>query len=174
MNELNIKRCLRKIGFCGILLCVSLSAAARELDAAGKPSHQPVVATLKAPTKTEEVKAEGIKNEEAKAAETQTQQPAAVGIKGLASFYAAKFHGKRTASGEKLSSELLTAAHLTLPFGTKLKVTNTSNNESVIVRVNDRGPHVRGRLIDLSRAAADHLGITRRGVAQVEIEILKP
>jgi rare lipoprotein A len=94
------------------------------------------------------------------------------GIVGLASFYAAKFNGKRTASGEKFSSKVLTAAHLTLPFGTLLRVTNLRNMKSVIVRVNDRGPHVRGRIVDLSRTAAELIGITRSGVARVELEIL--
>jgi rare lipoprotein A (peptidoglycan hydrolase) len=96
------------------------------------------------------------------------------GIVGLASFYAAKFNGKRTASGEKFSSKVLTAAHLTLPFGTLLRVTNLRNMKSVIVRVNDRGPHVRGRIVDLSRTAAELIGITHTGVARVELEILKP
>ena len=95
-----------------------------------------------------------------------------VGIVGIASYYAAKFHGRRTASGEKFSSKVLTAAHLTLPFGTLLKVTNLQNMKSVIVRVNDRGPHVRGRIVDLSRAAAELIGITHTGIARVELEIL--
>lgn len=94
------------------------------------------------------------------------------GVVGIASYYAAKFHGRRTASGEKFSSKLMTAAHLTLPFGTRLKVTNPATHTSVIVRVNDRGPHVRGRIIDLSRAAAELLGITRSGIARVELEVL--
>ncbi len=96
------------------------------------------------------------------------------GLTGFASFYATKFHGRRTASGEKFSSQLMTAAHLTLPFGTLLRVTNPSNNKSVIVRINDRGPYIRGRLLDLSRAAAELIGITRLGVARVELEMLKP
>jgi rare lipoprotein A len=91
---------------------------------------------------------------------------------GIASYYAAKFHGKRTASGEKFSQKVLTAAHLTLPFGTLLKVTNLQNMKSVIVRVNDRGPHVRGRIVDLSRAAAEVIGMRRTGTARVELEIL--
>ena len=91
---------------------------------------------------------------------------------GIASYYAAKFHGRRTASGEKFNSKVLTAAHLTLPFGTLLKVTNLQNMKSVIVRVNDRGPHVRGRIVDLSRAAAELIGHHAQGVARVELEIL--
>jgi rare lipoprotein A (peptidoglycan hydrolase) len=107
--------------------------------------------------------------------ETSTaQEVKPEGTVGLASFYAAKFNGKRTASGEKFSSKVLTAAHLTLPFGTLLRVTNLRNMKSVIVRVNDRGPHVRGRIVDLSRTAAELIGITNTGVARVELEILKP
>jgi rare lipoprotein A len=93
---------------------------------------------------------------------------------GLASYYAAKFHGRRTASGEKFNSKMLTAAHLTLPFGTQLKVTNLQNMKSVIVRVNDRGPHIRGRIVDLSRAAAQVIGLTQTGTARVVLEVLQP
>jgi rare lipoprotein A len=93
---------------------------------------------------------------------------------GTASYYAAKFHGKRTASGEKFNSKLMTAAHRTLPFGTQLKVTNLRNKKSIIVRVNDRGPHVRGRIVDISRAAAEQIGLRHTGTARVALEILKP
>jgi rare lipoprotein A len=132
------------------------------------------------PDKTTEVPAAIVATEETKAEAVKAEEPISdlasdikiEGIVGLASYYAAKFHGRRTASGEKFSSKQLTAAHLTLPFGTRLKVTNPSNNTSVIVRVNDRGPYIRGRMLDLSRAAADLIGITRSGVARVELEIL--
>ncbi|MBR6494835.1 MAG: septal ring lytic transglycosylase RlpA family protein, partial [Prevotella sp.] len=79
--------------------------------------------------------------------------------KGKASFYAHKFGGRKTASGERLHHDSLTCAHRTLPFGTKLRVKNPANGREVIVRVNDRGPFVRGRIVDLSRAAAQKLGI---------------
>lgn len=91
---------------------------------------------------------------------------------GMASFYADKFVGKPTASGEAYRHQLYTCAHKTLPFGTKLKVTNPKNNESVIVVVNDRGPFIKSRVIDLSKAAAKDLGIIQQGIAYVEIEIL--
>ena len=91
---------------------------------------------------------------------------------GLASFYAAKFHGRRTASGEIFNTHALTAAHLTLPFGTKVKVTNLRNGKSVIVRITGRGPHVRGRIIDLSVAAAKKIGLNRAGTVRVKLEIL--
>lgn len=92
--------------------------------------------------------------------------------KGKASFYAHKFGGRKTASGERLHHDSLTCAHRTLPFGTKLRVKNPANGREVIVRVNDRGPFVRGRIVDLSRAAAQKLGIIAQGIAVVEVERL--
>ena len=91
---------------------------------------------------------------------------------GTASYYGARHHGKRTASGEPFDQHGLTAAHRQLPFGTRVLVTNLSNNKSVVVRINDRGPHTRGRLIDLSRQAAEQLGMLRSGTAQVKLEQL--
>ena len=93
---------------------------------------------------------------------------------GLASYYADKYHGKTTASGEVFDTHELTAAHRTLPFGTRVKVTHLENNRSVIVRINDRGPFVEGRVIDVSRAAAEELQIIRAGLAKVRVEIIKP
>ena len=92
---------------------------------------------------------------------------------GLASFYGAKFNGRRTASGEKFSNGTLTAAHKTLPFGSKVLVTNVRNGKSVVVRINDRGPYVRGRIIDLSKAAAKKIGLGSSGTARVKLEVLK-
>jgi rare lipoprotein A len=88
----------------------------------------------------------------------------------LASFYA---HGRRTASGEKFDASDLTAAHRTLPFGTRVRVTNVATGQSVTVRVNDRGPYVRGRAIDVSSSAAQVLGITRQGVAKVKLDVVQ-
>lgn len=91
---------------------------------------------------------------------------------GKASFYADKFEGSPTASGEKYRHSKATAAHKTLPFGTKVKVTNLGNNESVEVTINDRGPYVDGRIIDLSRSAAEKLGFINQGLADVRIEVV--
>ncbi|MGO1728979.1 MAG: septal ring lytic transglycosylase RlpA family protein [Flavobacteriaceae bacterium] len=91
---------------------------------------------------------------------------------GKASFYANKFEGRQTASGEKYSHNKMTAAHRKLPFGTKVKVTNLTNDKSVIVEVNDRGPFIRGRIIDLSRSAAKKLNFLGEGVADVTIQVL--
>ncbi|HLT74899.1 MAG TPA: septal ring lytic transglycosylase RlpA family protein [Ohtaekwangia sp.] len=93
---------------------------------------------------------------------------------GKASFYADKFEGSKTASGEKYRKNKMTAAHKTLPFGTKVKVTNLGNNESVVVVINDRGPFVEGRVIDLSRAAAEKLRFVNQGIADVSIEVVDP
>jgi rare lipoprotein A len=90
---------------------------------------------------------------------------------GLASVYAKHFNGRSTASGERYDSRALTAAHRTLPLGTEIRVTNLENGKSVRVRVNDRGPHVRGRIVDLSSSAAAALGFST-GVARVRVEIL--
>jgi len=91
---------------------------------------------------------------------------------GKASWYGTQHHGKRTASGEPFDQHALTAAHRTLPFGTRVKVTNLNNQRSVVVRINDRGPFRRGRVIDLSRAAAEQLDLIRTGVAPVRLEPL--
>jgi rare lipoprotein A len=90
---------------------------------------------------------------------------------GLASVYGKHFNGQITASGERYDSRALTAAHRTLPIGTRIRVTNLENGKSVRVRINDRGPHVRGRIVDLSSSAAAALGFDT-GVARVRIEIL--
>jgi len=91
---------------------------------------------------------------------------------GKASFYADKFEGRPTASGEKYKHSKLTAAHKTLPFGTKVKVTNKANQKSVVVVINDRGPYVDGRIIDLSKSAAEELDFINQGLAEVIIEVV--
>jgi len=92
---------------------------------------------------------------------------------GKASWYGEPHHGRKTASGEIYDMNKLTAAHRTLPLGTRLRVTNVDNGRSVVVRVNDRGPFVDGRVIDLSRAAARELGVRGAGVITVRIEVLE-
>jgi rare lipoprotein A len=91
---------------------------------------------------------------------------------GLASWYGGKFQGRRTASGEIFDTRLLTAAHRSLPFGARVLVTNLANGRSVTVRINDRGPFVAGRVIDLSLAAARAIGLAGRGLAPVRLEVL--
>ena len=91
---------------------------------------------------------------------------------GLASYYADRYHNKRTASGEPYQKNANTAAHMTLPFGAMVRVTNIANGKSVVVRVNDRGNFPRGRVIDLSRAAFSTIGNTRSGLLKVKVEVL--
>ena len=93
-----------------------------------------------------------------------------VASQGLASFYS---EGKETASGEKFDKNELTAAHPTLPFGTRLRVTDVSTGRSVTVRVNDRGPYVRGRIVDVSHSAAEELGMVGKGVANVRLDVVQ-
>jgi rare lipoprotein A len=92
---------------------------------------------------------------------------------GVASYYGHELAGNRTASGERFNPAGLTAAHRSLPLGTKLRVTNQANGEDVIVRVNDRGPFVKSRLIDISLGAAKEIGMVRSGTARVTVEILR-
>jgi rare lipoprotein A len=92
---------------------------------------------------------------------------------GQASYYGRELQGNRTASGERFDAAAFTAAHRTLPLGTKLRVTNLANGRSVIVRVNDRGPFVHGRLLDVSLAAAREIGMLARGSAQVRLEVVR-
>jgi rare lipoprotein A len=94
---------------------------------------------------------------------------------GLCVYYNDKFQGHALASGEKYDKNALTAAHKTFPFGTKIKVTNLKNNKSVVVRVNDRGPHgSKLRIIEVTRRAAEELDMIRDGKAKVQIAVVKP
>ena len=97
------------------------------------------------------------------AAQTQT---------GKASYYSKRATGARTSSGERLHHDSLTCAHKTYPFGTRLRVSNPNNGKEIVVRVTDRGPHTRGRIIDLSWGAAKALGILNHGVAMVKVEVV--
>ena len=92
---------------------------------------------------------------------------------GQGSYYADKFDGRPTASGAPYRPGQLTAAHNTLPFGTKIKVTNAKTGRSVKVTVNDRGPHVKGRIVDVSKKAAKKIGLTEAGVAPVQLKVVK-
>jgi rare lipoprotein A len=91
---------------------------------------------------------------------------------GLASWYGGKFQGRTTSSGEVFDTNLMTAAHRSLPFGTIVKVTDQESGKSTLVKINDRGPFVEGRIIDLSRAAAEELDMVGRGVARVSLEVV--
>ena len=96
--------------------------------------------------------------------------PTQIASQGIASFYT---EGQQTASGEKFDTHDLTAAHPTLPFGTRLRVTNVATGHSVTVRINDRGPYVPGRVVDVSHSAADALGMVGSGIAQVKLDVVQ-
>lgn len=91
---------------------------------------------------------------------------------GLASWYGQAHHGRKTASGERFNQHAMTAAHPTLPFGTRVRVTNRANGRSVVVRINDRGPFHGNRIIDLSRKAAQAIGMLAAGTARIRMEVL--
>lgn len=92
---------------------------------------------------------------------------------GVASWYGGKHHGRPTASGERFNKRALTAAHRTLRFSTRVRVTNQRNGRSVVVRITDRGPYARGRIIDVSEAAAEQLGMIRAGIVPCRLEVLR-
>lgn len=92
---------------------------------------------------------------------------------GMASYYADRYHGRTTASGERFDQEAMTAAHRTLAFGTRVRVTRLDNNRQVTVRINDRGPFRGGRIIDLSKQAARKLGMLRDGTVRVRLSVLR-
>ncbi len=89
-----------------------------------------------------------------------------------ASYYSNRYNGRRTANGQHFSNNALTAAHRSLPFGTRVKLTNARNNRSIVVRINDRGPFVKGREISVTRLAAQRLGFVHAGTASVTMEVL--
>lgn len=111
--------------------------------------------------------------------QTSASRPAAVRVRkgwtedGIASWYGHPYHGRKTASGERYDMEQMTAAHKTLPFGVDVEVRNKTNSKRVTVRINDRGPFVEGRIIDLSRAAAREIGLIQPGTAPVRIRVVR-
>jgi rare lipoprotein A len=113
------------------------------------------------------------RTEPAPRAEPAPKGQAGTTQEGKASWYGNPHHGKKTASGETYDMNALTAAHRTLPMGTRVRVTNTENDRAVVVRINDRGPFRDGRIIDLSRAAARELGATGDGLFSVRLEVLE-
>ncbi len=90
---------------------------------------------------------------------------------GKASYYADRFHGRLTANGERFNMHEMTAAHKSLPFGSMVRVTNLANGKKVVVRINDRGPYIKGRIIDLSKGAAKEIGLIKKGVSKVKLEV---
>lgn len=112
------------------------------------------------------------RSDQEKPAETAPVKPKKKVERGLASWYGNEFHGRLTASGEPFDQNQISAAHRTLPFGTVVRVTNLDNGRTLDVRINDRGPFVKGRILDLSRAAAAELDMVRAGVARIELRVV--
>jgi rare lipoprotein A len=131
--------------------------------AIGQSPSAPATTTTPPPAATQPAPAAAPAATAAKSADT---------MEGLAAVYSDKLNGRKTASGQKFSQSELTAAHPSLPFGTKVKVTNTKNNKSVEVRINDRGPTQAGRVTDLSSAAARKIGIKMTAMAPVKLEVV--
>ncbi len=140
----------------GLLLASLLAGAAQAEDMAAPQAEEP--ATVPAPPSLD-----------APAADAGTAPTRKVFARGLASWYSPRLHGRKTASGERFDVEALTAAHRSLPLGTWVEVHNPANGQRVTVRINDRGPHVRGVLIDLSPRAAQILGLLSLGRGRVQL-----
>jgi rare lipoprotein A len=148
------------------LLAAGLTAAALAACAQQPP---PMMSNVSRPAAHEGARKAVARHRMPAASERQTAGTKGAGY-GLASFYSYDPH---TASGDKFDKNELTAAHRTLPFGTRLRVTDVDTGRSVTVRVNDRGPFVRGRVVDVSASAAETLGITGKGVAKVKVDVVE-
>lgn len=166
-----------RASFAAILLLGSsvsaVSAAEAPAPMAAAPAEDPTLPRFE-PSPAEFAEAHGafadpvVEAVPAAAEAAEDQARALAG--GVASWYGSEFAGRRTASGERFNPAGYTAAHRTLPFGTKVRVTNKRNGKSVVVTINDRGPFIRGRIIDLSSAAAGVIGMKSAGVAPVTVE----
>lgn len=161
---------LAYIAYCPLAVAEELRSADADVTAA---LTQLNVTEPKA-EKTAKTASEIIENIEDPQAAEKTQPAAKIYQQGNATYYGRRWHGRRTSSGERLNVDDFQCAHRTLPFGTLVKVTNKRNNKSCIVRVVDRGPFGKGRIIDLTDAAAKKIDMYRAGVAPVSIEIIKP
>ena len=157
-----IKKNVLIVAFLALLLAVSGILSVRN-DA----SHMAAAVVAERPAET--APAPKVAPKPVVAIEKKTEVVKTIGT-GEASFYGPGFAGRPTANGERFNPAEMTAAHRTLPFGTKVKVTNQRNGRSVVVRINDRGPYAHNRVIDLSKGAAEKIGMISTGTAQVKIE----
>ncbi|WP_110655792.1 septal ring lytic transglycosylase RlpA family protein [Salinicola halimionae] len=177
-------KCLLAVAIASILLagCASThhpqgwesTSSPRPVATAAKPGAKP---GKKDPGRKEpgaKGRASGPTSDQEAGASARAQADAPKGKKrlGEATYYASYFEGRLTASGEPYDSRAMTAAHKTLPFGTKVQVTALDSGETAVVRINDRGPFVEGRIIDLSRKAAEQLGMVHDGAAAVQLQVL--
>ena len=159
----------RKVSSSATGVALRLLAAGLTAAALAACAQQPPVMTSSRPAVQEGARKTVARHRLPAASERQTAGTKGAGY-GLASFYSYDPH---TASGEKFDKNELTAAHRTLPFGTRLRVTDVDTGRSVTVRVNDRGPFVRGRVVDVSASAAETLGIKGKGVAKVKVDVVE-
>jgi rare lipoprotein A len=161
----------RKVSSSGMGIALRLLAAGLTAAALAACAQQPppVMSNVSRPAAQEGARKAVARHRMPAASERQTASTKGAGY-GLASFYSYDPH---TASGEKFDKNELTAAHRTLPFGTRLRVTDVDTGRSVTVRVNDRGPFVRGRVVDVSASAAETLGIKGKGVAKVKVDVVE-
>lgn len=141
----------------GVLLALSGAACAMELSSGGDETGIASIAATDPLTETASAELPGVLN--------RVEE-------GFASFYGKSFQGRRTASGLPFDPGAATAAHRSLPFGTSVRITNLDNGRSVTATINDRGPYVGGRIVDVSQALARQLGFVRAGMARVQVEIL--
>jgi rare lipoprotein A len=148
-------------------LVLALALAASVTSTAGRAVTPPAVQKA-----VDEASDEDAVQPRAAVVESVSEEAAEHVGEGEASFYGNELAGNRTASGERFNPRALTAAHRTLPLGSKLRVTNKANGKSVIVRINDRGPFVKSRLIDVSYAAAQQISMIRSGHARVKLELI--
>lgn len=177
MAQLAKKSLWSKLGLSVILIVLTACADSPvQRDGAPKTSKSALMRVPDATPKTEKVTKAGNKNPYTVFGKTYYLLSQARGYKarGTASWYGTKFHGRHTANGEVYDMNAMTAAHKTLPIPCYVRVRNTKNNKTIVVRVNDRGPFHGNRLIDLSYAAAVRLGFADQGTAPVEIEVLTP
>jgi rare lipoprotein A len=152
------------LSFVGILITIALGASHIGSNFSGPATHfNPLYNSAEAAIRPALRSREG----------SRSQKKALVPVtEGRASFYSDQFHGRKTANGETFNMDKLTAAHPFLPFGTRVRVTNLRNGKDVIVRINDRGPFVKGRIIDLSTSAAKEIGLIKSGTVRVKLEAL--
>ena len=167
MIRLNIRKQMLATGL-GLVMGLSLVST----SVVAKETTSKKVTQVKAVPATNNVGKTSVSRQVIKTSYSPSSATTKIAQSGVASYYGPGFHGRRTANGEAFDMHAMTAAHRTLPFGTKVKVTNLANGKSAIVRVNDRGPYANGRIIDLSVAAAKQIGSTSSGTARVTLEVL--
>jgi rare lipoprotein A len=155
-----VKKLIPKLGMAALFLVAACSSDPNNLTAAKAPSGQPPSVTRGVTRALPEIPRRPL-------------EKSGYDTVGIASWYGGRYHGRQTASGEIYDKNAPTAAHRTLPFGSRVHVTNLANGRSVTVRINDRGPFVPRRIIDVSQHAAEVLGFIRQGVTQVRVRTVQ-